>query len=178
MQDDIFTSRSGTPEDILTAQLSALVAPLAKNSNAVIDDPGLLDVARAVFAAYASTPTVDGLTMRELRAACAHVCDDDAVFEQRFHTFQVLRMLLPAFEKKYEQRYILHPISMVGMHVTSGSANGAGSVNSSPCWTTHDRRSNTTGPTRTTSPGGPAEESAHPHHHRQPPARPRGDANP
>ncbi|NYH55745.1 hypothetical protein HNR06_005334 [Nocardiopsis arvandica] len=117
MQDDIFTSRSGTPDDILTAQLSALVAPLAKNSNAVIDDPGLLDVARAVFAAYASTPTIDGLTMRELRAACAHVCDDDAVFEQRFHTFQALRMLLPAFEKKYEQRYILHPISMVGMHV-------------------------------------------------------------
>lgn len=117
MQDDIFTSRSGTPDDILAAQLSALIAPLAKNSNAVIDDPGLLDVARAVFAAYAGKPTTGGLTMRELRTACAHVCDDEATFKQRFETFLALRMLLPEFEKKYEQRYILHPISMVGIHV-------------------------------------------------------------
>lgn len=117
MQDDIFTSRSGTPDDILTAQLSALVAPLAKNSNAVITDPGLLDVARAIFAAYAGTPTSGGLTIRELRMACARVCDNDAVFNQRVETFQALRMLLPSFEKKYEQRYILHPISMVGIHV-------------------------------------------------------------
>ena len=66
----------------------------------------------AIFNAYSTgSPKGGGFTRGELWDACAGVCEEK-VFNQRFDTFRALGMLLPAFPKPHEDRYILDPTSM------------------------------------------------------------------
>ncbi|MFC9085748.1 hypothetical protein [Nocardiopsis dassonvillei] len=114
MQPDLFSDDDPDPSG--NEHLAAFIAPLAKDSDAVIKDPGHLKIAEAVFAAYSATAAEGGLSRGELWNACSHLCDEEA-FQQRFTTFRKLRMLLPAFRKEHEDHYILHPISMAGVLV-------------------------------------------------------------
>lgn len=97
-------------------QLAAFIAPLAKHSDAVIEDPKLLYIAEAIFVAYSTTSSEGGLSRRDLWAACSHLCAEE-VFQQRFSTFKRLHMLLPVVRKDHEERYVLHPLSMAGVLV-------------------------------------------------------------
>ncbi|GAB2500686.1 hypothetical protein [Nocardiopsis aegyptia] len=92
-------------------QIGALIAPLAKNSDAPIGDLRHLAVAEKVFDAYATALAEDGLSKGDLREACDEVCDEQA-FEQRFGTFTSLEMLKPTTDKPHHGRYFLDPNSM------------------------------------------------------------------
>jgi hypothetical protein len=98
------------------AAWEAFVAPIAARSDAVSPDPRVDEIAEAVFNAFATRNSSQGLTKGEIWAACAGVCDEQR-FHQRFETFKDLGMLLPAFDKKNEGRHLLHPNAPAGLLV-------------------------------------------------------------
>jgi hypothetical protein len=97
-------------------RLAAVVAPVAADAGAVVDDPGLLELARAVCAAFGAGETGGGLT----RAQIVERVGRDfaaAVVESRLHVFERLGLLRPYLDKKHQQRYTLNPAGLVGQHV-------------------------------------------------------------
>lgn len=59
---------SGRQRSPLLRRLSALVAPVAADAGAVIDDEEMLDVARAVCAAFSHQDAAGGLTRSQIAA--------------------------------------------------------------------------------------------------------------
>lgn len=97
-------------------RVEALVAPVAANSGAVVDDTDLLEVARAVYEAFGDRDASGGLTRAQLAAACSGVCDEVA-FQSRFDLFCRLGMLQPHFDKSHQQRHLFNPTSAAGLLV-------------------------------------------------------------
>jgi hypothetical protein len=107
----------GSPEgDAFLRRVEALVAPVAAHAGVVVDDPGALEIARAVFAAFGSPDATGGLTRAQIQAACSEVCDA-AQFDSRFELFCRLDMLEPFYEKAHQQRYVFNPTSAAGIMV-------------------------------------------------------------
>lgn len=107
------------------AAWEAFVAPIAGRSDAVSPDPKVDEIAEAVFNAFATRNSSQGLTKGEIWVACAGVCDEQR-FHQRFETFKDLGMLLPAFDKKNEGRHLLHPNAPAGLLVFQRIASAGG----------------------------------------------------
>ncbi|MEV4170231.1 hypothetical protein [Nonomuraea sp. NPDC049709] len=93
-----------------------MIAPIARDSDAVILDADEIKVAETIFDAYANQHATGGLSHSDLRKACDGICDDET-FLQRFRTFRALGMLVPAFPKKNNGLYLFHPYSAAGLAV-------------------------------------------------------------
>lgn len=102
--------------DAFLRRVEALVAPVAGDAGAVVDDPAALVVAKAVYEAFGDLDSRGGLTRAEIAAACVGVCDE-AVFHSRFDLFCRLGMLLPQFDKAFQHRYVFNPTSAAGLLV-------------------------------------------------------------
>ena len=61
------------PEHGGLERVGALVAPVAANAGAVIDQPGMLDVARAFYEVFGELDATGGLTRAQLVHACGAV---------------------------------------------------------------------------------------------------------
>jgi hypothetical protein len=81
-------------------RVQALVAPVAARSDAIVEDPDLLDVANAVYDAFAASDAMGGLSRSRMAEACSDVCDE-ATFDSRFELFCRMGMLLPRFDKQW-----------------------------------------------------------------------------
>lgn len=99
-----------------TDRLRALVAPVAANAGAVLDDPISLELANTIWAAFGEMDAAGGLTHAQIAHACAKVCPTD-VFESRFRVFHELGMLQPVFDKAHQMRYVFNPTSAAGLMV-------------------------------------------------------------
>ncbi len=92
------------PERVaVVRRVQALVAPVAARSDAIVEDPDLLDVADAVYDAFAAPDATGGLSRSRMAEACSDVCDE-TTFDSRFELFCRMGMLLPRFDKQYQQR--------------------------------------------------------------------------
>lgn len=106
-----------SPErDAFVRRAEALVAPVAANVGAIVDDAEMLEIARAVYEAFGDREASGGLTRAQLAEACRGVCDDSA-FQSRFDLFCNLGMLQPQFDKSHQQRYVFNPTSAAGLLV-------------------------------------------------------------
>ncbi|MBX7267507.1 hypothetical protein KIF24_16710 [Micromonospora sp. Llam7] len=99
-----------------TSALEAFVAAVARNSDAVAQDPNVLDIAAAVFEAFASRRSSGGLSRQDLLDACAGVCDERS-FDSRFELFKKLKLLIPGVAKAHEDRYLFNPYGAAGILV-------------------------------------------------------------
>jgi hypothetical protein len=93
-----------------------MLAPVARDSGALIDDEGLIEVARQVCDAFADPDAVGGLSRPEIQARVDGAADP-ATFDARFNVFVKLELLRPLLGKKHQQRYTLNPAGMVGLLV-------------------------------------------------------------
>ncbi|HVD89466.1 MAG TPA: hypothetical protein VNB91_11280, partial [Jatrophihabitantaceae bacterium] len=114
--ESLFDSDANPERDAFLQRVEALVAPVAANAGAVVDEPGLLDVANAVYEAFGDLDASGGLTRAQLARACRAVTDE-AAFQSRFDLFCRLGMLLPHFDKSHQQRYVFNPTSAAGILV-------------------------------------------------------------
>lgn len=102
--------------EALLSRIGALIAPVAANAGAVVDDPALIPVARSVYEAFGAADAADGLTRGQIADACRTVCSVEE-FDSRFHLFVSLGMLQPVFDKSHQQRYVFNPASAAGLMV-------------------------------------------------------------
>lgn len=107
---------SEAPRTTLLRRIGAMVAPIARDSGALIDDEGLIQVARQVCDAFADPDAVGGLTRADIQARVDGAADP-ATFDARFSVFVKLELLRPSLGKKHQQRYTLNPAGMVGLLV-------------------------------------------------------------
>lgn len=98
------------------ARLRALVAPVARDGGSVIDDPELLEVARAVCDAFVQGDAAGGLTRAQIIDRVAARVDRDAL-EARLAVFEKLGFLRTYLDKLHQQRYTIEPTSLVGQEV-------------------------------------------------------------
>ncbi|MEH0819218.1 MULTISPECIES: hypothetical protein [unclassified Micromonospora] len=96
--------------------MEAFVAAVARNSDAITQDPNALEIAQAVFDAFASRRSSGGLARQELLDACAGVCDE-RTFDSRFELFKKLKLLIPGVAKAHEERYLFNPYGAAGILV-------------------------------------------------------------
>ena len=97
-------------------RLAALVAPVAANAGAIVDDPDLLEVGRAVCDAFGQGDSAGGLTHAQIVDRMAPGFPPDVV-ESRLQVFEKLGLLRPYLDKLHQQRYTLNPASLVGQQV-------------------------------------------------------------
>ena len=96
--------------------LKAFVAPVAKATDAVASDPVALRVAQAVYAAFGDSGGSNGMTRSELAAACSNAVSVTA-FESRFDLFVSMGLLRRYAEQRYQQRYMINPVSVTALLV-------------------------------------------------------------
>lgn len=97
-------------------RLAALVAPVAANAGAVVDDLDLLELARAVCDAFGQGDSAGGLTRMQILDRMGPGFRPDVV-ESRLQVFEKLGLLRPYLDKKHQQRYTLNPAGLVGQQV-------------------------------------------------------------
>jgi hypothetical protein len=97
-------------------RLAALVAPVATDAGAVVDDPELLELARSVCAAFGQGDSVGGLTRSQIIERTSKAFPPD-VIERRLQVFEKLGLLRTYLDKKHQQRYTLNPASLVGQQI-------------------------------------------------------------
>lgn len=112
--------------DPLLRTMDAVIAPVAASSNALVDELAPLEIADAVYEAFGVLESSGGLTRAQIRAQCTTRCPDEHVFDLRFDHFVRMGMLLPAFRKKFEQRYVFNPASAAGIMVLQRLAERGG----------------------------------------------------
>ena len=112
--DQLNLSFSGRARSPLIRRLTAIAAPIAIDAGSIVDDEELLDVARAVCAAFSHDDAVGGLTKAEIAARVKGTCDP-ATLESRLGVFLRSEMLRPVHDKKHQQRYVLAPAGLVGI---------------------------------------------------------------
>jgi hypothetical protein len=112
----LFDGEVARERGTLIRRVQALVAPVAARTDAIVDDPDLLEVADAIYDAFAAPDAAGGLSRARLVEACAGVCDE-ATFDSRFELFCRMGMLLPRFGKQYQQRYVFNLNSAAGIMV-------------------------------------------------------------
>jgi hypothetical protein len=96
--------------------LKAFVAPVAKATDAVASDPVALRVAQAVCAAFGDSGGSNGMTRSELVFACSDAVPV-AAFESRFDLFVAMGLLRRYAEHRYQQRYMINPVSVTALLV-------------------------------------------------------------
>lgn len=97
-------------------RLAALVAPVATDAGAVVDDPKLLELARSVCAAFGQGDSVGGLTRAQIVDRMSGDFAPDVV-DSRLQVFEKLGLLRTYLDKKHQQRYTLNPASLVGQQI-------------------------------------------------------------
>ena len=97
-------------------RLAALVAPVAAHAGAIVDDPDLLELARAVCDTFGQGDSAGGLTRAQIVDRMARGFPADVV-ESRLQVFEKLGLLRPYLDKKHQQRYTLNPAGLVGQQV-------------------------------------------------------------
>ncbi len=114
--DSLFDPVAEPERTAFLRRLRALVAPVAADAGAVVDDPALLDVAQAVYAAFGEAGASGGLTKAQIARACPAVRDEPG-FDARVDLFVRLGMLQPYFDKASQQRLVFNPTSAAGLLV-------------------------------------------------------------
>lgn len=114
--DSLFDPVAEPERTAFMRRLRALVAPVAADAGAVVNDPALLDVAQAVYAAFGEAGASGGLTKAQIAAACVGVRDEPG-FDARLDLFVRLGMLQPVFDKASQQRLVFNPTSAAGLLV-------------------------------------------------------------
>lgn len=89
-----------------------MFAPLARDSGAVVTDPGLVDVADTLLSAFARAGE-DGLTHEEMREACRRFRTDE--FESRLAVLRGMGAIRETFPKPHQRRYRASFTSAVGL---------------------------------------------------------------
>lgn len=112
--------------DPLLRTLDAVIAPVAASTNALIDNLDPIEIADAVYDAFGLLDSVGGLTRAQIWSQCTSRCPDEHAFDLRFAHFVRMGMLLPAFRKKFEQRYVFNPASAAGIMVLQRLAERGG----------------------------------------------------
>jgi hypothetical protein len=97
-------------------RLAAMMAPVAQDAGSVIDGEEVLDVARAVSAAFSHQEAACGLTRAQIAERVNDACPEDQL-DARLNVFQRLGMLRSPMHKKHQQRYMLDPAAYVGVLV-------------------------------------------------------------
>jgi hypothetical protein len=110
------SSDAETTHSQFTNRLQALLAPVASNKGAAIDDPALLDVATRVVDAFMKGDTTGGLSRAQIASRINGTVDED-VLESRLNLFCDMGMLDTFHGRKHEQRCRLNSISAVGLLV-------------------------------------------------------------
>lgn len=108
----------------LLRRLDALVAPVARDAGALVDDEEAIDMARAVCAAMAEADG-GGLTRSQLLARAQGPWSAEAL-EARIDLFARLGLLQPYLAKAHQQRYVLNPAGMVGLLIVDRVAERGG----------------------------------------------------
>jgi hypothetical protein len=124
-QPTLFDGDAARERSTLIRRVQALVAPVAARSDAIVEDPDLLAVAEMIYDAFAAPDAAGGLPRARLSEACAAVCDEPT-FESRFELFCRMGMLLPRFDKQYQQRYVFNLNSAAGIMVVQRLAERGG----------------------------------------------------
>lgn len=109
-------SDNDTTRSQFATRLRALLAPVANNRGAAIDDPALLDVATKVVDTFMRGDTAGGLSRAQIAGRIAGDVDAD-VLESRLNLFVDMGMLNTFYGRSHEQRYRLNSISAVGLLV-------------------------------------------------------------
>ncbi|WP_327643737.1 hypothetical protein [Micromonospora zamorensis] len=112
----LFDVPSLPDRDAFIRRAEALIAPLAADAGAVVQDRATLAVAEAVYNAFGDLDARGGLSRAQLAAAVRGVCSE-AEFDSRFGLFCRMGMLLPRFEKSNQQKYVFNPTSAAGLLV-------------------------------------------------------------
>ncbi|MDQ3631351.1 MAG: hypothetical protein M3417_08830 [Actinomycetota bacterium] len=112
--DQLTLGFSGRHRSPLMRRLAAMAAPIATGAGAVIDDEEMLEVARAVCAAFSHDDAIGGLTRAEISARVDGTCPAD-LLDARIGVFVRMELLRPILDKKHQQRYVLAPAGLVGV---------------------------------------------------------------
>ena len=115
-QPTLFDADVAGERDAVIRRVQALVAPVAARSDAIVEDPGLVRVADAIYDAFAAPDARGGLSRARLAEACVALCGEQT-FASRFDLFCRMGMLLPQFGKQYQQRYVFNLNSAAGIMV-------------------------------------------------------------
>jgi hypothetical protein len=116
MSEQLGLGFTGRPRTMLMRRLGAMVAPIATDSGAIVDDESIIDIARAVCEAFGHKDAAGGLTKAEIASRVAGVCSA-AELESRLGVFIRMELLRPALDKQHQQRYVLASSGLVGMLV-------------------------------------------------------------
>ncbi|MET9683910.1 hypothetical protein [Streptomyces coeruleorubidus] len=112
MVDEQFGLETVAAEQAVVSVFEQIVAVLARQANAVIDDAVLFQLADTLFAAFARAGE-DGLTAEQIRAACSAFPDE--VIDNRLGVLRKLGAIQPAFDKPYQREYRASFTSYVSM---------------------------------------------------------------
>lgn len=114
--DSLFDAVGRPEQEAFLRRLQAFAAPIVRDRGSIVEDPDLIDVAFAVYAAFGDAGVSGGLTRAQIASACAGACDTET-FDSRFEVFVGHRMLLPVVDKAHQQRYIFNMASGAGLLV-------------------------------------------------------------
>jgi hypothetical protein len=110
--DEQFGLETVAAEQAVVSVFEQIVAVLARQANAVIDDAVLFQLADTLFAAFARAGE-DGLTAEQIRAACSAFPEE--VIDNRLGVLRKLGAIQPAFDKPYQREYRASFTSYVSM---------------------------------------------------------------
>ncbi|MFJ1880944.1 hypothetical protein [Streptomyces sp. NPDC088137] len=110
--DEQFGLDTVAAERAVVSVFEQIVAVLARQANAAIDDAALFRLADTLFAAFARAGE-DGLTAEQIRAACSAFPDE--VIDNRLSVLRKLGAIQPAFDKPYQREYRASFTSYVSM---------------------------------------------------------------
>lgn len=113
---DLFDAVGRPEQEAYLRRLRAFTAPISRDRGAVVEDPDLLEVAQAVYAAFGDERVTEGLTRGQIASACKGSCDD-GTFNSRFDVFVGTGMLMPYFDKAHQPRYHFNMASGAGLLV-------------------------------------------------------------
>lgn len=83
---DLFDVVGRPEQDAYLRRLHAFTAPVSRDRGAIVDDPDLIEVAQAVYAAFGDERVTEGLTRGQIASACQGACDE-TTFNRRFEVF-------------------------------------------------------------------------------------------
>ncbi|MEV4878445.1 hypothetical protein [Streptomyces cyaneofuscatus] len=112
MVDEQFGLEAVAAEQAVVSVFKQIVAVLARQANAAIDDAALFRLADTLFAAFARAGE-DGLTTEQIRAACSAFPEE--VIDNRLGVLRKLGAIQPAFDKPYQHEYRASFTSYVSM---------------------------------------------------------------
>jgi hypothetical protein len=96
--------------------LSAFVAPVANEADAVAKDPVVVQVAEAIYEAFGDIGADGGLTRGELATVCCKLVPVET-FESRFDLFVSMGLLRRNADKAHQVRYVINPVSVAALLV-------------------------------------------------------------